>query len=285
MFVVSDVLSWYTVNQFVEVVAIFSLSIGFSLLALSMMTTSVSEPHRGLAQVVRDRTGLLEQTKNESEFYLNIWSHEVGNVLQGIILFVEQVAMMDVPSAELPALAETARGLTERASETIRQVSELARIKEQDAKLDVIDLGAVVSESVQDLSVRFLEYPNSIQISRLEGGLLVNADSLLGHLFTYMIRNILARSGDGGCHLRIIAYKKADLVCLEVRDDSRPLPEGAARFLTGEARPMHTEIGLDLFIVRNLMTRYRGRISTEQLESVGENLTVFMFNQTQPSHQ
>ncbi|MDF1538800.1 MAG: hypothetical protein P1Q69_07850 [Candidatus Thorarchaeota archaeon] len=58
---------------------------GFLLIAVAMIITSILEPHDVLNEVVSERTSRLKQSDEEIIFDLDMWTHKMGNILQGMM--------------------------------------------------------------------------------------------------------------------------------------------------------------------------------------------------------
>ncbi|MHA2229083.1 MAG: sensor histidine kinase [Candidatus Thorarchaeota archaeon] len=265
-------------NQYIEVVSMFMILMAFVILALSMMATAVTEPHQGLATKIRIRTKELGQSRDESEFYLNIWSHEVGNILQGILMYLEGLEIGAYSSGDIEAKIEPAKALSERATRVIRQVSELAQMKEQAPKLYPVGVGEIIRNVVEVERAAAEVSSAQIQVNQVGRELIIQADGLLSKIFSNIIRNVLERSKNRQPSIHIMAFEVLSTVHVEIRDNADPLPDGVVSFLLGEGGASQSEVGLDLFILRNLIYRYSGKISIERLESSNENLMLLRFD-------
>ena len=243
-------------NQLIEVVSMFMVLMAFVILAVSMMATAVTDPHQGLSTKIRKRTKELGQSRDESEFYLNIWSHEVGNILQGILMYLEGLEIGAYSSTDIEARIEPAKALSERATRVIRQVSELALMKEEAPKLYPVGVGEIIRNVVEVERAAAKEISVQIQVSQMERELIIQADGLLSKIFSTIIRNVLERTRQRQPSIHIMAFEVLSTVHVEIRDNADPLPEGMISFLLGEAGATQSEVGLDLFILRNLIRLY-----------------------------
>ncbi|MHA2373123.1 MAG: hypothetical protein ACXAEB_08905 [Candidatus Thorarchaeota archaeon] len=265
-------------NQLIEVVSMFMVLMAFVILAISMMATAVTEPHQGLATKVRIRTKELGQSRDESEFYLNIWSHEVGNILQGILMYLEGLEIGAYSATNIEAKIEPAKALSERATRVIRQVSELALMKEQAPKLYPVGVGELIRNVVEVERAAVKGSTAQIQFNQVGRELIIQADGLLSKIFSNIIRNVLERSKQRQPSIHIMAFEVLSTVHIEIRDNADPLPGAVISFLLGEGGASQSEVGLDLFILRNLIYRYSGKISIERLDSSNENLILLRFD-------
>ncbi|MHA2024972.1 MAG: hypothetical protein ACW98U_03630, partial [Candidatus Thorarchaeota archaeon] len=65
--------------QVAEILWMGSIIGGFFLIAVVQFVTSILHPHRNLEQLVSLRTKELNLSNQESEFYLKMWTHKIGN--------------------------------------------------------------------------------------------------------------------------------------------------------------------------------------------------------------
>ena len=72
--------------QLAEVVWLGAFTTGFVVIAFGMSVSAVFEPRKILEETVEHRTQELRDSKAESEFYLGMWTHKMGNILQAMRL-------------------------------------------------------------------------------------------------------------------------------------------------------------------------------------------------------
>ncbi|MFW9794747.1 MAG: hypothetical protein ACFFEE_10620, partial [Candidatus Thorarchaeota archaeon] len=81
--------------QVAEILWVASIITGFLFIAVVQFVTSILHPHRHLEGLVNQRTKELNLSKQESEFYLKMWTHKMGNYLQGMITYLEILEMAE----------------------------------------------------------------------------------------------------------------------------------------------------------------------------------------------
>ncbi|MFW9848309.1 MAG: sensor histidine kinase [Candidatus Thorarchaeota archaeon] len=265
-------------NQMTELVSIFMIGVSYFFLALPMMATSITEPHRGLSAIVRERTQELLQARDESSFYLNIWTHEVGNILQGILMYLETLELLQSASPEIVKQIIPARILTDRATQTIRQVAEIAAMKENAIELHTVNVASAIDEVIKIVKTHYIASGVRISHVQINQKITVLADAMFSDLISKLISNVIEKSENQHLTIRIMVLEISSKIHIDIRDNGQPLSDLVRQYLTGETAVLQTEIGLDLFIVRNLLRRYRGRISFEKMGSTNENLTLLRFD-------
>ena len=75
--------------QVAELLWYSCLICGFFLISAAQIISSVIQPYRDLESIVEKRTNELEQSQRESDFFLNMWTHKMGNLLQGMVSYLE----------------------------------------------------------------------------------------------------------------------------------------------------------------------------------------------------
>ncbi|MBD3404600.1 MAG: hypothetical protein GF411_00515 [Candidatus Lokiarchaeota archaeon] len=257
-----------------EIVVMAEVFLGYALIAMGLTATTITDPHRGLSSIIREKTTELERSRSESDFYLNIWGHELGNTLQGVISYLELIRMKkdEKSSAEMESIALE---LAQRATRIVREVSELALIKQEQVVLHSIDVIETISETVSYMQEEMkLKFKANISIPTTP--VKVQADSLFGQIFIHLFRVIIDRSPSTPEIFIKISLDREDVV-IQVTDSSRTLPDSAVDFLMNRITATEGSINLGLFIIKNLVDRYHGEILYNQ--SNGKNhLSIILKN-------
>ncbi len=264
-------------NEVLEIASMFMILVSMVVLALPIMATSITEPHRGLSTIIRERTEELTQARDESKFYLNIWTHEVGNILQGILIFLESLELLRHESEELTKRIQPAKALAERATQTIRQVADIATMKKSKPILHAINVESAINVALKNIREQFDMSTIKIQLQQINQEITINADALFADMISKFLSDIIHRSKNSNLLIHVMVFDIFSTTHIEIRDNGPHLSNNAREYLTGEASALQSEVGLDLFIVRNLLQRYRAMMSIETLNSK-ENLTILKFD-------
>ena len=150
---------------------------------------------RELSAAVRIRTEELEYAKRETEFYLNIWAHKVGNLLQGMTTYLDLFSVSNDPEF-LSQPQETAKDLSSEAIAINRQVAALLRVKENEvARTWPVHLPNMIKRAYDD-SIEALDVSPESLILEGESDAQVIADDFLDlvfiSLFRFIFRNLLS---------------------------------------------------------------------------------------------
>lgn len=260
------------IYQAIELWAINTALAGFAIYAASTLILSIVEPHRALSEMVDARTRELEISRQESEFYLFMWGHDVGNTLQSIASYLELLPRMTSLDDPTSHLHRTATELTDKATDIVRLVNQLTQIRsKQSMKLQSTSLNRVLSESVETLRTQIVDRYFRIEYDDRLPQVNVMADELLYQTVGNLLYNRYEFNTAEDPFVRTDFSVSGSKVLIEVIDNGPPLPSDVHSSLFDEFRPSMTSIGLRLFIVRQLITRYHGSFEYERLERLGQN--------------
>ncbi|TFG31964.1 hypothetical protein EU527_11285 [Candidatus Thorarchaeota archaeon] len=258
--------------QFIELIWFSLFIFGAMTIALVVISSEVIEPQKALTSLVIARTRELEESKTESEFYLNIWGHKIGNLLQTMTLYFEMFASGMKKPEELSNLAESAIDIGNETNMINRQVSTLLRLKEQeDTKLEECDLLHHLDSFLKMLDVSqndiiFSDNNNPSYVCILADSFL---DTLLFNLYTFISKH--------GKDYRITISAPSEACFLEIQYKGARLPIDLIESLFNKLVPSRTSMNLDLFIVKILMNRYQGKLEYEYFEETEDNQLCLIF--------
>jgi hypothetical protein len=259
-----------------EIVWLSGFTYGFLVIAVAMIITAIIEPHKTLVGLVEERTYEVEASRKETEFYLNLWGHKIGNLLQGMTMYLDLLALPDPQNPQQHR--EAALGLSREAALINRQVGVLAQIREisqSDLKpLDAQDafLGAVktIDElmGLKTLSLQF--YSDAAQHLVLADNLL---DSIFENLLSFIVRSTKGKVSDVEVRFKVTD----DIVDTHITYIGDPLSEDAETSVFQEINLFKTTLNLDLYSVKILMDRYGGEFKYHRLQEKDLNQLVLSF--------
>lgn len=258
----------YQVAEFLWIGGVIA---GFIILSVAMLFTAIIEPHRGLETLVEKRTKELEMARKESDLYLSMWVHKMGNLLQGIVSYLEILARGKSLDDTYKRAIETAMKMSRESTFFNRQVGTLSEIKSVgEKKLVPYNLDTAI-EKTQETVEEMLKGANfRFEIKELHDNLLVRADNKLDILFTNLFVNeILSREGEVLISVEtILADNQVEIQI--VTDGARPTDSELHQLMTTDI-PDATTLNLNLFSVRLLLERYRSSIEYSRDEEKNRN--------------
>ncbi len=204
------------------------------------------------------------EEKRRAELYLDLLSHDIGNLHQGIASFAE-LALRGLENDEVTStFLRNIRKLAKRSNNLIKNVKILSRIRESENKFIPLDITNVVNESISMTRNMFPDSNVKINFIQPDERIRIKAEPVIQNIFVNIIHNgIKAQTGEEkilDIHFDVIKDRKEVIVNLA---DHGP---GIDRKRKGELleRSSHCEekkhSGVGLMLVKNLVERYGGEI-------------------------
>lgn len=165
--------------QVAEIIWMGSIIGGFFLIAVVQFVASILHPHRNLERLVHQRTTELNLSNQESEFYLKMWTHKIGNFLQGMVTYLDILEFAEQHSEDDSKTRAAAGDLSREAAMVNQQVVQLSRIKESMHQvLWPVNLTQIIDDAVRSAAELLGEDSFSAKITGMES-LMVEGDNLL----------------------------------------------------------------------------------------------------------
>ncbi|MFW9793624.1 MAG: hypothetical protein ACFFEE_04950 [Candidatus Thorarchaeota archaeon] len=249
---------------------------GLFLIAAVIMTTSVIEPRKIMMDLVHHRTKQLEEMKQESEFYLNVWGHKIGNLLQSMILYLEMITTSAQSNQKIVDLADAAIEIGRETGQINRQVAALIKLKEkEDIELNSMNISEALQSSLE--ITRNLYGPDCFQeeYSPFPESIQVMADEFLELVFINLLTFICKNRPRS--KLAISPIITPQTITLQFSFDEPRIPLDIENSLFSEIQPSKTTLSLDLFTVKILMHKFNGVFEYSWIEQTKENKFVLTF--------
>ncbi|MFW9810315.1 MAG: hypothetical protein ACFFE6_13135 [Candidatus Thorarchaeota archaeon] len=263
--------------QVAELIWLTSIIAGFLLIASVQFITSIIYPHRHLETMVNQRTEELNLSKQESEFYLRMWTHKIGNFLQGMITYLDILEISEQNSEEDLKTRAAAGDLSREAAMVNHQVVQLSRIKESmDQVLWPVNLVQLIDDAIMSANELFGEDIFTTSLSGLES-LTVEGDNLLPLAFQSAIAFHLKNRVTNKPAISFEMSENEAGPFVKVTSQGRPLPEELKLFLEGDGISGMIALDLDLFTIKLLMNRYKATIGCSRDDEKNENSCTFVF--------
>jgi signal transduction histidine kinase len=263
--------------QVAEILWMGSIIGGFFLIAVVQFVTSILHPHRNLEQLVSLRTKELNLSNQESEFYLKMWTHKIGNFLQGMITYLDILEMAEQFSEDDKKTRAAASDLSRDAAMVNQQVVQLSRIKESmNQVLWPVNLPQIVDDAVESAKELLGEESFSVKTAAQEK-LVVEGDDLLPLAFQSTIAFHLKNRLHDQPEITFEVTQRESASCVRVSCRGRPMPDELKLFIESDGMSGMIALDLDLFTVKLLMNRYNVRIVCSREEESEENSCTFIF--------
>ena len=222
--------------------------------------------------VYRDITGRKE-AKEREDFLHSLLRHDIKNKAQAVQGFLQLLDEEDLSDDSKELVEETLKANKESVN-LIQKVRLLLSAQEEEKK--PVDIASTIKDAVRsneglakregiDLS---MECPSSE--CKVEGG------SLLDEVFYNIIGNSIHHSG--GSKISISGEVKENEVVCSIEDDGKGIPNDKREtiFEKGYTTDEDRGTGLGLFLVKNLLKSYGGRIEVSDSDMGGSRFTVHL---------
>jgi len=263
--------SWYSV--YIE---------GFVIISISFMLDVVVDPFRNLRALVKKRTEELAESKRESEYYLNIWSHKVGNLLQEVQLHLELLNMTS-GLEEIKKLSQSSLLLVDDVEAINRQVRVLSRIKSrQNGDLFPVSMREVIKTAIHDIIEVSEDINPEITFSESGFDSYVLADELLITIPFNIIMYIIRSQSVGRPKIDVSLSESPDDLKVCFQYEGKHIPRDILAALQGSLDPLRTTLGLDIYAVNVLLKDYGGTFVYENSPHGGQFIASIKKSLTNP---
>jgi len=209
----------------------------------------------------------LQEAKRQAEMYVELMGHDINNMNQVGIGYLELTLAEPGLSENAKRPIEKALGALHDSSRLINNVEKLQRISTGKVKVEKVDIGQILA----DVRARYLESPGkAVTINYTpEKGCFVWANELLTDVFSNIVENAIKHSRGPVT----IDIKRGEMTrdsrdyCTVTIDDNGPgIPDELkerlfTRFQRGVTRAGGK--GLGLYLVKSLVDSYGGRVWIE----------------------
>jgi len=236
---------------------------GFAMIGISFMLDVVVDPFRILKALVLKRTEELAESKQESEYYLSIWSHKVGNLLQGLQLYLE---LLDSASdqQDITKWSESSLMLVNDVEAINRQVNILSRIKgRQTEDLFPVSMSDAINAAICEINDILGENAAEIAFSEFKQDDHVLGDGLLSTVPFNIIMYIIRNQTIGKSKISVSISKSPDYLTVHIQYEGKQISEDVLTALYDSLDPSRTTMGLDLYAVKVLLRDYGGTFTHE----------------------
>ncbi len=237
---------------------------GFAIISISFMLDVVVDPFRILKALVIKRTEELVESKRESEYYLSIWSHKVGNLLQGLQLYLELLSSAS-DQQDIMKFSQSSLMLVKDVEAINRQVSILSRIKgRQTEDLFPVSINDAIKAAICEINDIFGDSAPEIRFSEFMHDDYVLGDELLSTIPFNIIMYIIIYQTLEKSNISVSLSENQDYLTAHIQYEGKPISEDVLTALYDSLDPSRTTMGLDLYAVKVLLKDYGGTFTHEE---------------------
>ncbi len=242
--------------QIAEVLYMLNVMGGMTTISIALAIDTLWRPIKQLEQEVAITGRELHLSRQEAEMFLSAWAHKMGNLLQGITLYMELIAECKTDS-ERTGLAIEASMLTAEANRLNRQVNWLWTVKSAISEpLYNTDIAEVINRTLTRIHDMFGGVSISYRGCKDPTRILVDDNADL--LFIGLISYCLHKGGIESTKIDIWCNKRPDGIILSLQIKGPLSAYEVMKVLQSNDLPDVTGIDLDIYTARVLFHRYNG---------------------------
>jgi signal transduction histidine kinase len=259
---------------------------------VSMVRVDKDGSIKGLKGVRRDVTARsrmqekVQKTRSQTEFYLDLLSHDLSNINTTILGFLEMMESRINRPHDIQRFIKIGKEQITRSSKMVQKVKVLLRIQRTEPNVTPMDVSKRIEPSFDDVK---MFYPHITAVLNFDPGIssiIVNSDMF----FDSLMHNIFEIGFEESGEMKIVIdldirkyefdERKGYLFTFSINCGEASDPSGERTFkkeLTSEGAPAGA--GLGLFIVEKIVERYLGKIWLEHRVVSGhrEGTRIMMF--------
>ena len=232
-----------------------------------------------LEEQIRTRTRELERAKMEAELYLDIMSHDLANINQVLLGYLEMTLQKAHASPEISEFLNRSLELVQRSAELIQRVKKVRMSSLGDGRLERTDLAKSIAAAVQKFKHIMDRH---IEIHYLPGsGHFVLANELLPEVFVNIIGNAIKHSSPGKnlvIDIRTDAaiYGRQKSYNVSICDNGPGIPDDMKGGLF-EPGSISRPRGIGMILVKNIIDMFKGSIEVkDRVTGDNQHGTCFM---------
>jgi signal transduction histidine kinase len=239
----------------------------------------------GMLGIARDVSDRLEAEKkiiierNRAEFYLDLLSHDIANIQQGIYTAVQLAELRKDDEDYKDRIINNIKKLSSRSITLLNNAKILSKIGDMEMKVEPVNLSSIIRENINDMKRVFQEEDISIDMKAPEKDVYVDAAPLITNIFFNLLHNGIKFQTNGSkkMDVRISPKPGGKIVEISIADRGPGIPDEMKEVIFqrhkkgGDTRLS----GIGLSLVKELVDRYKGTIRVEdRKEGRGANFIV-----------
>jgi signal transduction histidine kinase len=204
-----------------------------------------------------------EDAKKEAQFYLDLMSHDINNLHQGILVNLQLIEKGMIIGPMINKVVGNSADLVRRSINLVRNVKLLSVMKDYEKPLTTIDLGSSLNEAANEVKLAFPKRDVEISIKLPGDTIKILADKVVEEVFINIMNNAVKVQEKDPALVEIGARIVKEKVLLSISDHGPGINDNdkGRLFERHDNRIKDKSLsGLGLSLVKVLMDRYGGRV-------------------------
>ena len=207
------------------------------------------------------------EAKKRSEFLLDLMSHDIGNMHQGILTGIQLSQLQkDDPDGQEKSLKKC-EDIVTRSIKLNRNILLLSNLESSKLDLITIDIVQVVKNTMEDVKQMYPLKNIDFQFEHSENSFNIMAEPLISELFFNIIQNgVKFQSGNEAMIKFLIStHKSNNSIEIQIMDQGPGIPNNMKEniFVRFNRSQHKDSTGIGLSLVKKLVDRYNGSIRVE----------------------
>jgi PAS domain S-box-containing protein len=223
---------------------------------------------RSVVVVLRDVTEKIitsqqiESEKNRAEFYLDLLSHDIGNIHQGLQAWTYIARSSSNDQEKMDKALSKIEELENRSLRLVKNVLMLSRLKDLKTNFKAIDIAQLVGNAIDDISNMFGERTVDVSFQKPDESVLVMAEPVIEEVFFNLLHNGVKFQYEDPVKLKVTMETSDTEVAIDFIDHGIGIPNEQKGYIFDRHRKGsdHGYSGIGLSLVKELVSRYHGRI-------------------------
>lgn len=221
----------------------------------------------GELERLRGEARRLSDAKAQAELYLDLMGHDINNMNQIAMGYLELIAERHSEDSEERVMIERPLEMLKSSSRLIDNVRKLQAVKEGGIRLEPVDMGRLL----EDVKAKYEHMPGksvAIRYTKVDG-CVVMANKLIGDVFSNLILNAIKHSS-GSVNITIsiapVKSRQEDSFAITVEDDGPGVPDRMKSLVFDRKWRGPTKadgVGLGLYLVHTLVEEFGGKVWIE----------------------
>lgn len=205
---------------------------------------------------------MLEDERNRAELYLDLLSHDLGNIHQGMLSWVGLCFTHSGDKDFTGMCWEKIEELARKSIMLTKNIKLISRLKEGEPKLEGMDLNKSLLRSLE--RARNLDPNKNVKVETdlIEGSLKIKAEHLLDEIFFNIIHNGIKFQEGSNAWIGISESVKDGRVNIRISDKGPGISDQFKDLIFQRIKmgSEHKHMGIGLTLVKELINRYGGSI-------------------------
>jgi signal transduction histidine kinase len=208
-----------------------------------------------------------------AEFYLDLLIHDIGNIMQGIVLGVDMAMQNPTNRSIVDGALSIINEEVFRSTTLLHEIRINALMHKTDPELETIDILDLIKQSINIIYAKYPERNIRCTLSTQVKNLDIQAENILGYGFQLIFQYLVERSQQDIVEIEIKIHPqdtKNNETRIEISDNGPALrdSERAQLFFWRTREPSK---GISMPLVRGILHRYNGSIQLESSNGVGKS--------------